>query len=339
MTKVSHKCQTYSTAAEAEAAGMKMASTNRGSRTSNRSGKSGASGGRNAKTDKEIKASVAGLKEPCARVKVVIGIVDSALGDVTACLYPQPGETPAAKEVRMNLYLVLDYARKGLVGLHLDYEYHIMKKDSPLRRESMVPGHPRYIQGDTLLRKLWDASACVCAFKSDAKPTRLFRDVVPEGEDESVKASEVPKTSVLSKTVVRASLDKVFEDYSVVFVQGHNPEVPILEHLGYDKRVRVIDIQKCAARAFQIAQSVAGSDCPIATGAKEMTSLLLNETFEHRAWSDTFHQARLAGLFWPKFYELLKSKLGDLLDEILDNYDREGYEFPTRPGAADGVAP
>ena len=66
-----------------------------------------------------------------------------------------------------------------------------------------------------------------------------------------------------------------------------------------------------------------------------MTRLLLGETFQHRAMSDAFHQARIAGLFWPAFYKLLKSKLGGVLDQILDNYDVEGYEFPTRPAAAD----
>ena len=52
-----------------------------------------------------------------------------------------------------------------------------------------------------------------------------------------------------------------------------------------------------------------------------------------------FGWARIASLFWPKFYELLKSKLGDDLDEILDNYNRKGYKFPRRPAAADGVTP
>ena len=341
-TMVSRKCKTYRTEAEAVAAGKTMeAERKSGTRTSGTSGamgKPGASGGK-ARTDADIKASVAGFEKPCARVKIVIGIVDSALGDVTACIYPKPGETAAAIQTRMDICLVLDYVRKRLKALHWDVEYHRMKTDSPLRRESMDPRHPRYIFGDTLLRKTWDSSACECAFDPRAEPTELFRDVVTEAEDESVRASEVPKTSVLSKTVVRASLDKVFEKHSVIFVQSGNPEVPILEFLGYDERVRIIDLQTCTAHALQHGKSVAGSDCPIATNAAEMTFLLLNETFQHRARSDAFHQARIASLFWPKFYELLKSKLGDDLDEILDNYDVEGYEFPTRPAAADGVAP
>ncbi|KAH8051205.1 hypothetical protein JL722_10904 [Aureococcus anophagefferens] len=152
-TKVSRTCKTYRTEAEAVAAGKTMeAERKSGTRTSGTSGamgKPGASGGK-ARTDADIKASVAGFEKPCARVKIVIGIVDSALGDVTACIYPKPGETAAAIQTRMDICLVLDYVRKRLKALHWDVEYHRMKTDSPLRRESMDPRHPRYIHGDTL---------------------------------------------------------------------------------------------------------------------------------------------------------------------------------------------
>ena len=345
-TMVSRKCQKYPTEAEAEAAGKKMESESgkqSGTRTSGASGKSGKPGAsgskRTAVTGESIKASVAGFMDPRARVAAVVNGLASAVVDVAACLYPKPGgESPAAEQTRMDLCKTLDYVRKKLLGVHWDTEVHQLDTDSPARRESMVPGHPRYNQGDTLLRKLWDSSACECAFYPGAEPTLLFRDVVTEAEDESVKGRDVPETSVLSKTVVRASLDKMVKDCDVVFVQGHTPEIPILEFLGYDE-VRVINLQTCMARACQVGKSVAGSDFPIATGAKEMTRLLLNEKFKHRARSDAFHQARLAGLFWPKFYALLKSKLGDILDEILDNYDVEGYKFPRRPAAADGATP